>query len=109
MENLENKLSAILGNPQMMQQIMSMAQNFGQQQPEPAPEISAPPLDFDPAMVTRLMSLAGKACPDPEEKALLCALQPYLTQSRIQRLEKAMRAAKLAGAASMFLRTPAGG
>ena len=41
MEGMEEKLNAILGNPQMMQQIMSMAQAMGQQsQPkeEPKPE-----------------------------------------------------------------------
>ena len=33
MEDMESKLGAILGNPQMMQQIMSLAQNF-QSEPE---------------------------------------------------------------------------
>ena len=34
MDDMEEKLGAILGNPQMMQQIMSMAQSMGAQQPQ---------------------------------------------------------------------------
>ena len=41
MEDMEAKLGAILGNPQMMQQIMSMAQSF-QSQPEPPPQQPEP-------------------------------------------------------------------
>ena len=37
------------------------------------------------------------------QKALLQALAPYLSSGRIHKLEKAMRAAKLAGMASSFL------
>ena len=36
MEDMESKLGAILGNPEMMQQIMSIAQNF-QTNSAPAP------------------------------------------------------------------------
>ena len=39
----------------------------------------------------------------PEQKALLAALSPYISGSRIHKLEKAMRAAKLAGVATSFL------
>ena len=59
--------------------------------------------DLDPALLTRIMGLAGKAGPDRDQQALLCALQPYLAANRIQRLERAMRAAKLAQTASGFL------
>ena len=37
------------------------------------------------------------------QQALLSALNPYLTRDRISRLERAMRAAKLAGMATAFL------
>jgi hypothetical protein len=45
MENLEEKLSSMLSNPQMMQQVMAMAQNLGlgtSQAPEPPPQPSQP-------------------------------------------------------------------
>ena len=103
MENMESQLNAILGNPQMMEQIMSIAQNF-QTEPEPAqpsPMDSAPEIDF--AMVQKLTSLIGKTGIDNHQKALLNALGPYLNAQRIRKLEKAMRAARLAGMASTFL------
>ena len=50
MDEMQNKLNAILGNPQMMQQIMSMAQAMDQEQPEsPAPPVTPPPPPESPA------------------------------------------------------------
>ena len=102
MEGMEEKLGAILNNPQLMQQIMSMAGSLSSSEPpeqeQPAPQM--PPLDFDPAMLQKVMGLAGQLGVDPNQKALLCALQPYLSSGKVQRLEKAMRAAKLASLAS---------
>ena len=106
MEQMEDKIGAILNNPQMMQQIMSMVQSLGQSEaprPEPPPEPAPSMPDIDPAMITKMMSIAGNTGPDKEQEALLHALRPYLTSNRIDRLEKAMRAAKLAGLASGFL------
>lgn len=102
MEDMESKLGAILGNPQMMQQIMSLAQNFqSESPPPPPPSDTGPEIDF--ALVQKLTSLIGRTGIDNQQKALLQALGPYLNTQRIQKLEKAMRAAKLAGMASVFL------
>ena len=102
MENLESGLQSILGNPQMMEQIMSIAQNF-QSEPAPPPPTAegGPELDF--ATIQKITSLIGKTGIDAQQKALLQALRPYLSGQRIQKLEKAMRAAKLAGIATTFL------
>lgn len=101
MDDMESKLGAILGNPQMMQQIMSIAQNFqSEPEPQPPPTDAAPEIDF--AMVQKLTSLIGKTGIDNQQRALLAALGPYLSGHRLQKLEKAMRAAKLAGMASVF-------
>ena len=105
MDDLENKLGAILGDPQMMSKIMAMAQQLGGGMPQQPPPASPPPPDigFDIASLTKIANLASAAGIDQNEQALLCALKPYLTQERIHKLEKAMRAAKLAGIASSFL------
>ena len=111
MSDMEEKLSAILGNPQLMQQIMNMAQSLGTPAPEapPPPKQESPPVmpDIDPEMIGKMMNLAGKANIDRNQKALLCALEPYLSKKRLQKLEKAMRAARLAGTASQFLQSGA--
>ncbi len=115
MDGMEEKLNSILGNPQMMQQIMSMAQALGAGNPEPArderpkpgPEWTSPPPPpspgIDPAILQKIMGVAQKSGVDRNQQALLRALQPYLSRERIAKLEKAMRSAKLAALASSFL------
>ena len=101
MEGMEEKLGAILGNPQMMQQIMALAQSMGSPPPpaQPPPQPSGP----DPAMLGQMMAAVQNSGVDAHQRALLAALDPYLTREQISRLERAMRAAKLAGMASAFL------
>ena len=103
MEDFENRLGQILGNPEMMGKIMAMAQSFGSQEaaPEPPPQQETPEVDL--ATIQKLTGLMGKAGVDSRQKALLSALSPYISSNRIQKLEKAMRAAKLAGVATSFL------
>ena len=101
MDNMESQLNAILGNPQMMEQIMSIAQNFQTEPQSQQPPAEAGP-EIDLAMVQKLTSLIGKTGIDNHQSTLLHALGPYLSPQRIRKLEKAMRAAKLAGMASMF-------
>ena len=107
MDDMQNQMNAILGNPEMMQKIMAMAQTLSppqQEAPPPPPENSGFKLpDIDPAMLQKLSGLAGKSNIDNNQRNLLKALGPYLNRSRITKLEKAMRAAKMASLASAFL------
>ena len=107
MDELQDKLGAILNAPNMMQQIMNLANSMGnsaqqqQQSPEPSPSIP----EFDPGMLKKISSLASQSGIDREQQALLKALSPYLNRERIGRLERAMRAARTAKIASSFLGT----
>lgn len=104
MSQMEDKLGAILGNPQMMQQIMSMAQAMEQTAPPPEPPPPTPALPaLDPAMIQKIAGLAGQAGIDSNQQNLLQALGPYISSQRAVKLEKAMRAAKMARMASGFL------
>ncbi len=104
MDQMEDKIGAILNNPQLMGQIMSMAQSLGQSQPPPPPREEPKPFpNFDPAMLQKLGSLASHAGVDGNQQALLSALHPYLSHRKVEKLEKAMRAAKMARMASGFL------
>ena len=107
MDGIEDKVGAILNNPEMMQQIISMAQTLGQsqnssQQELPKTETTSLP-NFDPQMLQQISSLANQGSVTNEEQALLKALKPYLSRERVGKLEKAMRAAKMARFASSFL------
>ena len=105
MDQMEDKLGAILGNPQLMQQIMAMAQTLGNTQ-EPQPQQPPPPPELpnlDPTLIRQIAGLAGQGSIDPNQKALLTALHPYLSRRKVEKLEKAMRAARMARMASGFL------
>ena len=121
MSELEDKLSAILGNPQAMSQIMSLAQSLGGGSAAPAPppqEIapegqsapsgqSAPDLSallgglsggngLDP----KLMAMAGRIMEeyqsgDDGKAALLQALRPFVKERRYAKLDKAVQIARL--------------
>ncbi len=104
MSELEERLSALLNNPQLMQQIASMAQSMGGEaqnrpQEQPAPAMTA----FDPKLLQTMAQTMGQTGIDSNQKNLLQALSPYLSVYRVQKLERAMQAARLAGAASAFL------
>ena len=108
MDGMEEKVNTILGNPEMMSQIMNMAQALGagsQEKKEPLSEMETDlaPTSLDPLMLQKIAYAAQKSGIDPQQQALLKALRPYLTQQRLHKLENAMRAAKLAGIAGTFL------
>ena len=102
MAELEDKLQNILNNPQMMQQIMSMAQAMGSSTApsEPSGTHNDATPDIDLGLLQKISSLAGQSHIDSNQQSLLQALEPYLSRERIHKLEKAMRAAKIARMAS---------
>ena len=104
MSEMEEKLNALLSNPQLMQQIASMAQAMGSQAPQQPPEQtpSAMPA-LDPRLLQTVAQTMRQTGIDSNQKSLLHALSPYLSTNRVQKLERAMQAARLAGAASAFL------
>ena len=111
MSEMEDKLGAVLSNPDMMAKIMSMAQNLtqSQQQQETPPQQKQSPRSLaqnpgmDPAMLQRVFSVAQQTNIDKNQQSLLRSLGPYLTRDRLKKLEKAMRAAKIAGIAAAAL------
>lgn len=112
MEGMEQKLNSILSDPDMMSKIMSMAQSLGagsdsagqkeqsRQQEQPYPAL---PSGAELALLQKLQGFAQGSSIDREQQALLHALSPYLAGERIKKLEKAMRAARIASVASGFL------
>lgn len=107
MSELEEKLNALMSNPQLMQQIAAMAQSMGGSQqptaPQPEPQNSQNMPALDPGLLQMLSKTVGQSGVDGNQTALLQALSPYVSSSRLRKLERAMRAARLAGSASLFL------
>ena len=70
MDNFEQQLGAVLGNPEMMQKIMSMAQALGTSKPEPEPqEMPSPMPDIDIGLIKKISGLAGQSAIDKEQQA----------------------------------------
>ena len=111
MDDIQSQMNTILQNPDMMQKIMEMANSLkgsSEDPPPPAPLQQSEATGFtlpeiDLSMVQKLSGIVGQTGVDQKQKALLSALRPYLSHERIAKLEKAMRAAKLANLASAFL------
>lgn len=106
MSELEEKLGTILSNPQMMQQIMNIAKMVSAEQPTQTKgdeNTSSPAFSIDPKLMQAVSGIASQSGMDPNQKSLLKALNPYLSQDKIRKLERAMGAARMANAASAFL------
>ena len=116
MSELDEKLNSILSNPAMMQQIMSIAQSLNQseqgksQQP---PQQVTPPVQqsadafsdhgLNPNLLSKIASIMQRGSIDKNQESLLKALRPYLSRQKLEKLERAMHAAKMAGIASEFV------
>ena len=112
MDDMESKMASILGNPQMMEQIQKLAQSFGNQnssQNEQSRESQQPNSsgfqDLDLGMIQKISGLMGKSQIDSNQQSLLNALSPYVNAQRISKLERAMRAARMASMASALFKS----
>lgn len=107
MSELEEKLASVMNDPAMMQKIMSLAQSLGSSQPpkepEPPKQEQAPFPDIDISMLQKLSGFAKQSGIDKNQQTLLNALSPYISHHRIIKLERAMRAAKMANFATNLL------
>jgi len=107
MDDLQTQMNSILSNPELMDQIKSIAQNIGMESEEESPSHTKdtpetfPNIDFN--MLQKLSGIAGQSNIDKNQRTLLSALAPYLSSDRLHKLEKAMRASKMAGIATTLL------
>lgn len=115
MAELEDKLGALLSDPDSMAQVMQLAQQlsntFGAQEqsktaPTPPPQESVPPTDMsglgsmlggiDPKLIIKLLPLLqeyGKS--NSQTMHLLYAIRPFLKEDRQSKVERAAQLARL--------------
>ena len=124
MSELEDQLNAILSNPEAMAQVMGLAKSlsgsgaFGappknddEQQPPPNTNSNASSgigdlfSQIDPKMIERLLPLLGELGrgENDERTQLLYALRPFLRPERRDKVERAVKAAKLIHIGKKFL------
>lgn len=121
MSGFEEKLNAILSDPNAMAQVMDLARSLNLEDGPPPPEDGAPPPEpppeggqaageaplsglgdllgqVDPQMLRRLLPLVGELKGGGEQDQrlqLLTALRPFLKPERQEKVERAVRAARL--------------
>lgn len=112
MNELEEKLNAILSDPGEMEKLSRLAAQLmgGESQEQSQPQAQAQGLGSGPegAMLGKLAALMGGG--DGKDKsALLQALAPYLKPERQAKLKKALRVARMARLARLTLEEYGGG
>ena len=107
MDDLQAQMNAVLSNPELMEQIKTLVQDItpGDIKEPQAASISDNFPNIDINMLQKLSGIAGQTNIDKNQRSLLSALSPYLSSERIHKLEKAMRASKMAGIATSLLGT----
>ncbi len=124
MSEFEDKLNAILSNPEAMAQVMGLAQSLsgsGAFDPSQTQENSTQPgaqtnsssnssggigdifSQIDPKLIERLLPLLGEFGGSDERLQLLYALRPFLKPERRDKVERAAKAAKLIHIGKKFL------
>lgn len=107
---MEEKLQQLLNDPDSMAQIMSFAQALGGQReassPPPKLPSESPP---DDGFVRAMLQLVQQAQhSDGKQEALLCALKPFLRPERRDKIDRALRIARLSQLAGSALKNYGG-
>ena len=112
MSEFEEKLESILGNPQAMEQIMTLAQSLGdasfshpgQKEDNPSSLPDGPGTGQpDPRILTGIATLLSQSQTDDDRVALLQALRPFVKEQRYAKLDKAIQIARLSRLTRMAL------
>ena len=106
MSEWEDQLNRILNDPEQMAQISQMAQSLmgGVDTAEAPPLGALGDLGLDAGTLGKLASLLRQEQQgDDKKQALLRALEPWLSEKRREKLERAMKLARLSRLAHLAL------
>lgn len=103
MDNMNDMISSVLGDPESLQQIKELAdllksETEGGSMAEQVSDKSSSDDSsggFDPAMLMSLMGAVSAAESDDKNRALILALKPYLSSERQAKADKAVKLLKM--------------
>ena len=115
MSEFEDRLNSILNDPMQMEKITLMAKSLvGGDESAPKPQKMQPKQEssvfesFDPALLGRVTKAMSGMNGRDEKHALLEAMKPYLSSHRQEKLERAMKLAKMIHVAEIAFGTLGG-
>lgn len=96
MSEFEDKLNSVLGDPAQMEKIADLAKKLmggdgGTETAAPRPQSD---LELDPGLIKRIGRLMNGGGDDKQR--LLQAMEPYLSEKRRVKMDKALKIARLA-------------
>lgn len=98
MDNMNDMLNSVLGDPESLRQIQELADMLkdetGDKKADVASE-NASSDGFDPAMLMSIMGAVSAAGGDDKNRSLILALKPYLSSERQARADKAVKFLKM--------------
>ena len=105
MSEFDDRLNALLSDPDSMAQIVQLAQQLsGQQPPPPEPPQGAAGEGFDPQLLKKLLPLLQDAsCENGQSSRLLTAIRPYLRPEKQEKVAEALRMAHLITLGKRFM------
>ena len=114
MDELQQRIESVLNDPQQMKELLALARSLGAELPEELQESAAQPETESPqpmkglgALMSQplgaLLQSAGKL--EQKQEALLNALRPFLKPNRREKLDRAIRAARLSQLAGRALKS----
>lgn len=100
MDDLTEKLSAVLNNPAEMEKIRALAGSFLKEESPAANKDEMPD-------ISKLLPMLKKisACSDDNRVKLLMALKPYLSEKRREKTDKAVKILKAAAVVPLLNET----
>ncbi len=101
MEDLEEKLHAVLSDPEQMQKIMDLAGTLSMTLPQQEQkQLAVPP--------EAVQAAPASQSAERNRQALLAALRPFLRPERQKKLDQAMQLSKLSALAELALQSLGG-
>lgn len=99
-DEFQDKLNAVLGNPELMKTIATLAGGFGSNMPEASPSYGE---SSSPGISEELSSVVSSLNDSNDSRInLLYALKPYMRSSRSSQMDMAIKILKLTKLTSLL-------
>lgn len=102
MDNMNDMLSSVLGDPESLRQIQELADMLKDETGDSSQGNNADAASesdssdgFDPAMLMSIMGAVSAAGSEDKNRSLILALKPYLSSERQARADKAVKFLKM--------------